>query len=346
MTTATVSPDTTTSRGPSVVDLAWVAWRQHRGLIILTALAVAVGTAWCLWAYSRAGSLPPCDVNGCLDGEDSARELYSLAQQATYLAYGVAAFSGVVAAFWGAPLLAREFEQRTHLWAWTQDVSPVRWLLTRILFLGAVITLLSVVLATTTSALARRVHSFSDWVIPPFATVGFELSIPVQLGYALFGFSLGLALSALTRRTVASMGITLIVFTAARVFIATVARPSYVAPVRQTTSLEGPYPGIALGADVMHLDAGYLDTAGNTVSYSSPAYDGCSRVASNSPSPDTYQAILNSCLTDHGVIHRYADYQPADRLLTFQLIETGIFLALAAALLAVTWLRIRKSTTI
>jgi hypothetical protein len=34
--------------------------------------------------------------------------------------------------------------------------------------------------------------------------------------------------------------------------------------------------------------------------------------------------------------HAYLTYQPADRFWTFQGIETGIFLALAAALIAVT----------
>ncbi len=42
-----------------------------------------------------------------------------------------------------------------------------------------------------------------------------------------------------------------------------------------------------------------------------------------------------SCMGDHGY-RAFVTYQPADRYWTFQAIETGIFLALAVALIATT----------
>jgi hypothetical protein len=47
-----------------------------------------------------------------------------------------------------------------------------------------------------------------------------------------------------------------------------------------------------------------------------------------------YHAVL-SCVTAHGY-RNYITYQPANRFWAFQGIETGIFVALAAALIAVT----------
>jgi ABC-type nitrate/sulfonate/bicarbonate transport system ATPase subunit len=37
-------------------------------------------------------------------------------------------YAAVIAAFWAAPLVSREYEQGTHLLAWSQDVAPSRWL--------------------------------------------------------------------------------------------------------------------------------------------------------------------------------------------------------------------------
>ena len=39
--------------------------------------------------------------------------------------------------FLGIPLLAREHEQRTLLLAWSQDITPQRWLWTKLALLGA-----------------------------------------------------------------------------------------------------------------------------------------------------------------------------------------------------------------
>ena len=52
------------------------------------------------------------------------------------------------------------------------------------------------------------------------------------------------------------------------------------------------------------------------------------RNAPNNPSPACTQALSH--------FRAFLTYQPADRYWTFQGIETGIFLALAAALIAVT----------
>src|SRR5665213_2663361 len=42
----------------------------------------------------------------------------------------------LVGAFWGAPLIAREFENGTHRLAWTQSVTRARWLATKLGVVG------------------------------------------------------------------------------------------------------------------------------------------------------------------------------------------------------------------
>jgi hypothetical protein len=88
-------------------DLAWLVWRQHRILIAVTTLGIAIASA--------------------LDWWDAADVANSSAYQGLANVV-VPSAAGLVGVFWGAPLLASEYEQRTHLVAWAQDVSPMRWL--------------------------------------------------------------------------------------------------------------------------------------------------------------------------------------------------------------------------
>ncbi len=62
----------------------------------------------------------------------------------------------------------------------------------------------------------------------------------------------------------------------------------------------------------------------------------CQRFIGNGP-PQT----MTSCLNGQG-LRQYLTYQPAGHYWPFQLIETGIFLALAAALIAVTFAILRR----
>ncbi|MGI8879342.1 MAG: hypothetical protein ACR2KJ_02295 [Jatrophihabitans sp.] len=50
---------------------------------------------------------------------------------------------------------------------------------------------------------------------------------------------------------------------------------------------------------------------------------------------------MNKCLSDVGFVVT-TKYQPADRYWTFQLIESGIFIALATALLAICVIFVRR----
>ncbi|MEU4324856.1 hypothetical protein [Nonomuraea dietziae] len=47
----------------------------------------------------------------------------------------------MIGAFWGAPLLAREFEHGTDQLTWTQSVTRRRWLIAKVGGLGAAVTL-------------------------------------------------------------------------------------------------------------------------------------------------------------------------------------------------------------
>jgi ABC-type transport system involved in multi-copper enzyme maturation permease subunit len=69
---------------------------------------------------------------------------------------------GIIGVFWGAPLIAREFEAGTFRLAWTQGVTRTRWLLVKLGVVGlasmATAGLMSL-LVTWWSSQARRQSS-------------------------------------------------------------------------------------------------------------------------------------------------------------------------------------------
>ncbi|WP_328610300.1 hypothetical protein OG943_14600 [Amycolatopsis sp. NBC_00345] len=331
--------------GARLRDLVWVAWRQRRLLILTTAALAAVLVAWSLWLYAQAGDPPTCVPGRPCNGNITGQWIDGINSQARLLFGALAAFSGLLPAFWGAPVVAREFEQRTYLWAWTQDVPLRRWLGIRVLFFGGVIALSSALAGTAASLLWERINA-SGWrgsLIDD--RLGFEFSPTVQLGYAVFGFALGLALGALTRRTQIALGLTTLVFAATRLLIGQFARPfPFFTPLREVWPVTGTRTGLPRVSfnDTLFHSPGLLDRAGNAVSYDSPISNACFSAAT-APNATDLQGVEDRCFLDHGIVQRFFDYQPIDRLAALRLTETAVYLALAAALFTVTWRRMRKA---
>jgi hypothetical protein len=259
----------------------------------------------------------------------------------------------VIGLFWGAPLAARELETGAFRLAWTQSVTRGRWLAVKLAAVGlgsiAVAGLLSLMVTWWSSPLDRTYASqfiaFSERGIAP-------------IGYAAFGFVLGVTAGLLIRRTVPAMAATVIPYIGARVAV-TVLRPHFMTPVTAAQRLPDDVNPNTLGLDAWPtyqsgnwvLASNTLTTTGRPVD---PARLSCNQSVRyhpgqhiTPPSPGAMQKQLQACAP-----HVYAyvaklreilTYQPASRYWTFQAIETGIFLALAAAL-AVTcfwWIRRR-----
>jgi hypothetical protein len=164
-----------------------------------------------------------------------------------------------------------------------------------------------------------------------FEGVRFEASLSLQASFALFGVALGLAASVLLRRTVPAMGVTLAVFAGVRGAVALL-RHSYLPPLQVFVPLSSGAPASTDGGAILSWDQ--VDAAGQPVSV----------FPVNCMNGADTQATIDACLHRNGVVRDLLTYQPADRLPTFRLIETGIFVVLTVALCAVTWLWLRRST--
>jgi hypothetical protein len=145
-----------------------------------------------------------------------------------------------------------------------------------------------------------------------------------------FGFALGLLFSALFRRVLPAAPVTLVAFVGVRFLVGTF-RFDYLPPVRTVQPFTGYGPEMP---GILVQDEGDLFASGQPVTVMPP---GCQGTAGQ-VFPDWV-----ACMRQHGVTQQYLDYQPADRIGTYRLIECVVFLALAVVCGLVTWLRTRRA---
>jgi hypothetical protein len=140
----------------------------------------------------------------------------------------------ILGVFWGAPLVAREFEAGTYRLAWTQSVSRSRWLLTKLAVggLGAVIAAGLFSLTVTWWFRAIDHVNGSQYDV-------FDARDIAPIGYALFAFMLGAFVGAVARRTLPAMAVTLGGVIFARIATMLWVRPHLLPPVHKVTGLEG-----------------------------------------------------------------------------------------------------------
>jgi hypothetical protein len=251
-----------------------------------------------------------------------------VADQQLWLATG---FGGIVAVFWAAPLVAREFEQRTYLLAWSQDVPAWRWLVGKVVVLAVAAAALAAVLGVVAGGMVDRLAAADSKDYSAFDGMHFEASLPLQITYVLFGFALGLAASVLLRRTVPAMGVALGVFAGVRAAVSLL-RHNYLPPAHLFTALPDSFGAHQI--DGLFLSVQSVDAAGRPVT----------DLPINCLANANTEAAQEVCLRRNGIVGYLTQYQPIDRLPTFRLIEAGIFVVLAVALFAVTWLWLRRST--
>ncbi len=210
-------------------------WRQHRGQALWTVITV---TALCalmvnfglsaehwlagyhVWLrqLAAAGCPPPSAHSGAFHVQSAAtcaalKNRYPGSLQAAFASRysfaillsqdGLPAAFAIIGAMIGAPLVAREVEQRTHLAAWTQSVSRRRWYITKTATLA---TGLAVAGLTAGAANAWLQHQLTAGDTTSTRWSWF-VSIHLALaGEAALAFALGVAFGALLRRTLPAIG--------------------------------------------------------------------------------------------------------------------------------------------
>jgi hypothetical protein len=329
--------------------MSWVVWRQHRNQAYIAAIALAAFAILMLvtglqMASQYHSALGLCTASHSCDNLANTLSLGSPAVSVLVtLTVVVPCLLGV---FWGGPLVAREFEAGTSQFAWMQGVTRTRWL---------AVTVGWVVLAA--AAWGGAVSGLVTWWSSPlnslklqnFQPSQFDVQGIVPIGYAVFAVALGIAAGALLRRTVPAMAITLVVFTLLRLVVSEDFRSHYLTPITKTFSFLQHARSVLPTGSYWIVSSGLVGRNGPVRSGPLGGGPGVNVDGVQIPAtelPSACQRLLfqgtgkgpggfPSCMAARGY-HAFLSYQPAGRYWAFQGIETGIFVVLAAALIAAT----------
>ena len=202
--------------------MIWFTWRQFRTQTWVTVGALAaLGAVLIVTRGSIADAYAAADVAAC--DADCATAIDNFLTQVRTSTSGtvydlanasIQVVPALIGIFWGAPLIARELETGTHRLAWNQSVTRTRWLATKLAIVGAAVALTAGLISWAVTWWAQDIDNAADNRITPelFGARGI-----VPIGYALFGFALGVTLGMLIRRTIPAMAATLGVYFAAAI---------------------------------------------------------------------------------------------------------------------------------
>ncbi|HKO83082.1 MAG TPA: ABC transporter permease subunit [Actinomycetota bacterium] len=338
--------------------MIWLVWRQHRlqalfavlGLAVLAAFLVPTGLQM-RHAFDRAGlddCLPKATrvqvvevgpgsgqgnglVGACKERADQFTSRFGYVGNVGVLLWFLPLLAGL---FWGAPLVAREFEHGTHRLVWTQGVSRKRWALAKFGLVGGGVVLLAAgfALLVTWWRLPLDQASGRQYLMPGSI---YDLIGPVPIGYALFALALGVLAGVLTRRTQAAMAVTLVGFLVTRIAAEFMVRPNLLSPARRIF----PVAGTTMPNDLVRdwiVSAGVYSATGRRL-------DGgtLGSYASQFCGPQ----LGGKCEAGQGAgTYNQELFFSPDRIWLVQGIETALFVALAVLLLlaAVQWIRRRR----
>jgi hypothetical protein len=323
--------------------MTWLVWRQHRhqalfGAAALAAFAILLLITGLQMASQYHSALTSCTASKTCD--NLADTLILGDGPVFFLVTLTLAVPALLGVFWGAPLVAREIETGTSQFAWMQSITRGHWLIVKTGW---------ILLAA--AAWGGAVSALVTWWSGPVNALRLQNFLPghfdtqgvVPVSYALFAVALGIAAGTLVRRTLPALAITIGVFTALRIVIADYVRPHYMTAITTTFSIT--HPAFAPAGSYWQLARGTVGPNGQEFQ---------SKLQSNVPGlqlngvslthiPSACRALtfngnpgsMISCVSAHGY-RGFSTYQPASRYWAFQGIETGIFVLLAAALIAMT----------
>ncbi|MDH6218569.1 ABC transporter permease [Streptomyces pseudovenezuelae] len=251
-----------------------------------------------------------CGMGTCHYDQDSItryKDAYN------YLTYAVLVVPFAVAAWAGGSLVGREMESGTAQLAWTQGVSPTRWLATKLaapaVLVAAGTGLLALLHHWAWSAGEGRIDTTKPW--SSFET--FYANGPVPVALALTGLAGGALIGLIARRSLAAL-VGGLCFTAFAWSATQLAMPHLWPTATSVTSLRHNGPS---GAGIT-LSSGLLTSGGDRIA---DPYCG-----------SDLSLQCKDLYTSLDAVSFYKDYHPESHFWPLQLMASGVLLVLAALL--------------
>ena len=336
--------------GARLTDLVWLTWRQHRAVIVAGLAVAGVVTGSMLYVAARIATINhQCGNTACPPGSAQAASLtglFGLTNLSIYLTIIVMFLPLLTGVFLGAPLLAREHEQRTLLLAWSQDITPQRWLWTKF----ALLAVLTAAAAAAVSAAAGHLEATvsiatGKSLFSLFSGAGFLVTGMLPLAVQTVAWlAVGVALGAAYRRTLPA------IFTALTGYIAVLflvlwQYPSFMTPLTALVPFTGNQDFTSrLGANILVLNTSRL---GANIQGTDTIYDASGHAtnlaAVQSLCPGHSGSLDPQCLAQHHFMEALR-YQPGSRIPDFHLILACGYFALGAIAVAVVWWLVRRTS--
>jgi len=302
--------------------MLWLTLRQYRTHLlatggILLALAAVLLVHGLLTQSFIAQSAPvgcPSTAARCTAFDQQLMGRY---QQLQPLLQFLPLVPALIGAFWGAPLLAREYERGTYKLVWTQTVSRQRWLAVKLSVIGAAAALGGLALGVMISAWLWVFRGTTFPGVYPDRSF-FELRGIVPSGWWLLSFMIGAAAGAVIRRTLPAMAVTIVLAVALLMSFNSARDYVYAAPDQLVVTTLPVSAAIPVGSS--YVDSWWLDPQGNAQSEVAVQR----ATATTCPQTDP-QVLPDSCLIGHGY-RAVVLFQPPTRWWRYQLTEDTILL--------------------
>ncbi|UUU32880.1 ABC transporter permease [Streptomyces sp. CA-210063] len=329
--TATSTPAVAAAPGPRrglrLRGTAWTVWRAHRSALLVWCAYVLAMAGWLLWLRivtlheidqeaASCGDSDPCiDV---LAAMTYSSDLSMIGTLVSYLCYGVAAWAG-------AALTGRELERGTAQLAWTQSVTPTRWLAAKLAVPAVVLVLgtTALVLLYRWAWAADRGMVGDEWFYPdPMVNRG-----PLLVAYALCALAVGALAGLALRRALPALAVALGFMAWFHVFLDQHTRQLW----PTTTLTDTAASRVPENADQIAL--GSITDSGARVSDLSCFND-------DGASADAVRA----CMANHEFTGLYAEVHPPSHFWPLHLMATGVVLAVTVLATAAAFRLLRRRT--
>lgn len=313
-------------RGPARVVVL-----QHRRVLWITgALALAGIVLLAASVWWNSGTADTYADSGCSFTHTSPRCQAAFQDMLDHQAWlrDVLRFGGVammvlpaaIGLFVAGPMIGRELESGTYRLAWSQSVSPSRWLLAK-LAVPAAITVVAVPVLSAVYVWGRTspdTDRLAWYDTSVYAAMG---TLPTAS--ALFAIALGALVALLVRRTLLAMSITALAYGAVVVTLGAVRSSLWAV----NTVVTPPNAPTGQPASSLWVEAGLMS--------------GEQRLPRDICDPGPV-ADVDRCLAGHHVTGTYVDFHPASHFWPLQLVGTGIVLVLTALAVALAFRVLRR----
>ncbi|MET3987925.1 ABC transporter permease [Streptomyces sp. PvR034] len=295
---ALTAPRTTSANRTGTVS---AVLRLHRASLLIWTAYVVITAGILLWMLGPGGAhaideMAQCERSKACDSHPAVG-LYKIALLAVQ--WLILAPSYLLPAY-AAALVGRELETGTAGLAWTQNVSPTRWLATKLAVTAAAVTLGMTVLVLLLRTVRDHRFGIGNWSLyDPFV---YHDAALLAIAYPLFGLVLGALAGILLGRAMAALA-TATAVTAVLAYVYSLVRFHFWPSVTLTTPADGPYPrGMILSTELFSSDGTRLS--------------GLELMRRSGPDVHASYAVH--------------EYHPVSHFWPLQAVETGSLLALTA----------------